>query len=343
MRRNLPTSGLTRSRDVPESVHATRTRGHLATWGVGLAIMACALASLGFYGSDRLVRSTLALSKAERGMGRIRSARDRLAWLETIGLGRAEVRLELGRCELDLDAPDQALLAWERIPRSSPVWGEAAVARGRLLARSMGRFRAAETVFRDAAQAGGRAAIESRWSLAELLTWQGRIEEARGVLEAIWRTGQIVDRRAALRESWRLESMVVAPDEFSRFLDHADPNDDRVWLSHAWAERLKGEYVRAHDWLVRCQAKSKPDQAIWLAWLDWAVAAGSPQEAAWAIGKIHPDAISGARAVHLSAWLARARGDDKAEREHQLRRASLVPGDVGILDRLAVISTGASA
>lgn len=346
MTRNQPSSELTRSPDHPEPIREPRGLGRPAVWGLGLAMVVCVVTALTFYVVERLVRTGLDFAAAERRMGRVQSARDRLARLDSLGLGRPEVRLALGQCEAELAAPERALEVWERIPRGGAVWGEAAVARGWLLARSKGRFRAAEELFRDAASAGGRAATSARWALAELLTWQGRIDEVRGLLAEIWRTGRTVDRRAALRESWRLDSLVVAPDEFAPALDQAmrtAPDDDRVWLCRAWAERAGGQYDRAREWLKLCLEKDPTDQAVGLAWLEWAVAADSPQEAVGALAKLSPDALSAERAQRVAAWLARCRGDHEAEREGLLRLVEIVPGDVGVLDRLAVLSGGSAA
>ena len=318
----------------------------MAQWGLGLALGAGVVTALALYVADQIARAGLAGAAAERRMGRVREARDRLAWLDSHGLGRPEAELALGQCESELGAPDRALEAWERIPRGAAVWGQAAVERGWLLARSRGRFRAAEDAFRDAAKNGGQAATSARWALAVLLTWQGRIDETRDVLAAIWRTGRTADRRAALRESWRLDSVVVAPEEFVPYLDQAErtaPDDDRAWLARAWAERSRGRYDRARDWLGRCLEKSPADRAVALAWLDWAMAADSPRDAILALERLGAGAVSPDRSLRVSAWLARSRGDADGERVNLEQLLELVPGDVAVLDRLAFLARGPAA
>lgn len=346
MTRNRPASGLANSPDDPEPAAEPRALGRPVFWALGLALGVCVTAAIGLFAAERLVQIGLAQAAADRRAGRVPAARDRLERLVSLGLGRPQVALALGRCQAELGAPDRALEAWGRIPMGAAVWGEAAVARGRLLARSMGRFRDAETAFRDAAKTGEPAAAAARWALAELLTWQGRIDETRSLLQEIERTGRIADRRAALRESWRLDSVVVAPEEFEPFLDRADhvaPDDDRVWLGRAFALRARGRFANARQWLERLRNRGPADPVVERARLDWAVAADAPGEAVGALQALGPRSLTAERALGLAAWLARARGDREAERTILVHLLEIAPGDVASLDRLAALAAGSTA
>ncbi len=79
---------------------------------------------------------------------------------------------------------------------------------------------------------------------AELLLWEGRLDEMRRLLREIWRAGSPDDQAAALREHWRLDSVIIAAEEVGPVLDQAGltaPDDPCVWL----ALRVPGDAIRA--------------------------------------------------------------------------------------------------
>ena len=90
-------------------------------------------------------------------------------------------------------------------------------------------------------------AMPARWALAELLLWEGRLDEMRRLLSEIEQAGPPIDRIAALREHWRLDSVIVAREEVGPVLDHAErnaPDDPYVWLARATSPPSTGSTKR---------------------------------------------------------------------------------------------------
>ena len=56
------------------------------------------------------------------------------------------------------------------------------------------------------------------------------------------------------------------------------PDDDRVWLGLADLATRTGRFDEAGDWLARCERARPEDRAVWRARLNWALAAGRPDE-----------------------------------------------------------------
>src|SRR5262249_45370071 len=133
------------------------------------------------------VREGLAKAKRQIQAEDHASARARLARLSQWWPRHDEVEYLLGMCEAELGRADAALAAWSRVPRRSPLAAARAHAQGRILVRSLGRLRDAELLYRQAARGTGASALEARWSLAELLLWEGRLDEMRRLLQEIAR------------------------------------------------------------------------------------------------------------------------------------------------------------
>ena len=289
----------------------------------------------------RQVRDGLTWAKQRIEAKQYAPARERLVRLSAWWPRHGEVEYLLGVCEAKLGRPYDALAAWARVPKGSPTATTAAFAQGLMMLQSLGRLHDAELWFRAAARGHGAPAMESRWALAELLLWEGRLDEMRRLLREIGRVGQNRDRTAALRELWRLDSVIVAAEEVQPVLDRAartSPDDDRVWLARAYLASQYGRHTEARRWLDQCLLKRPDDPVVRRAVLQWAVAAGEPQEARRALAKIPADRLTMPELWSLRAWLAVQRHEPAAERSALVQLIAVEPGNTQALDRLAALA-----
>jgi len=271
------------------------------------------------------------------------AARDRLARLSTWWPRQGKVEYLLGVCEASLERPEAALAAWSRVPMGSAAFALAALAKGRTL-RSLGRLTEAESAFGMAALDPGNAGLQARWSIAQLLLWEGRLDEYRRLLEEIVRIAAPGEQAVALRERWRLDTVIVAAQEVQPVLDRAAvaaPDDDRAWLARAYLASRYGRYAEAREWLDRCLVRRPDDPVVWHAVLQWALDAGEPQEVVRALAKVRADCSTAAERCSLRAWLAAHRHDPGAERAALAQLIEIEPGNSAALDRLAALSVQA--
>jgi tetratricopeptide (TPR) repeat protein len=293
------------------------------------------------------VRAGLSWARQRMAEGRCASARDRLAWLAAWWPGDDEVTYLFGGCEAKLGRPEAAIAAWGSVPPGSPRAAAARLAEGRLLVRPLGRLGAAERAFRSAARGEGAPAMQARWAMAELLLWEGRLDELRPLLREIWRLGSPTDRAVALREHWRLDSVIVAAEEVSPVLDQAErtaPDDAYVRLARVHLATQYGRYDAARDLLDRCvvwQADPLVARIMPRAHLRWAMAAGLPEEARRALDGIPADQLDSEEHWSIRAWFAARRGDPDAERDALEHLVAIEPGDTRSLDRLAELAVRA--
>ena len=317
-------------------------------WATGLAI---GLAAAGLLWASWLVvgswrvREGLAWARRRMAEGHYASARDRLAELARWWPRDDAVTYLRGACEAKLDRPDAALAALGSVRPGSPQAGPARLAEGRLLARSFGRLGDAERAFRAAIPGGSPAAMPARWGLAELLLWEGRLDEMRRLLREIGRLGSATDRAAALREHWRLDSVVVAAEEVRPLLDLAGrnaPDDPHAELARAYLATQYGSSEDLPEWLERFDARSIEDPAIAeifaRARLRLAMAAGRTDEARRALRGIPSVHFEPAETWSIRAWFAARREDPEAERDALEHVVAIEPGDTRALDRLAELA-----
>jgi tetratricopeptide (TPR) repeat protein len=287
------------------------------------------------------VRAGVAWAREQMQREQYGPARDRLAGLSAGWPRRGEVEYLLGVCESKLGRTDAALDAWAHVPPRSPIAASAALARGRALMMSKGRFIEAEAALRSAARGTTARAAEARWALATLLLWEGRLDEVRALLEAIWRTGREIDRIAALRQLWRLDSVIVAVEEVQPALDHAArgaTEDHRVWLARAYLASRYGRSTEAREWLDAILRKNPEDPVAWRADLDWALASEDADEALRALTKLSAHQIRLSEQLSLRAWFAARRNDPTAERAALERLLIADPANTPALDRLASLA-----
>ncbi len=288
------------------------------------------------------VRNGLSWARRQMEAGQYEPARDRLARLRALWPRHDEVAYLLGVCESALGRPLEAVSAWERVPPGSTLFGSRAIAEGRTLVRSLGRLKDAELLYRDAASRGpGSKALEARWALAELLLWQGRLDEVRRLLREIERVGTLRDRTAALREHWRLDSVIVADEEVRPVLDQAARTargDDRVWLLLRLLATQYGRYAEARRCLDSCNPDASLTPILNRARLRWALAAGETEEAWRVLRWIPTENIDASEPHSLRAWFAARRNDPEAERSALEQLIAVEPGNTQAFDRLSALA-----
>ncbi len=151
-----------------------------------------------------------------------------------------------------------------------------------------GQFADAERLLTAALDDPRIDGFELRRYLAPLYWQEGRVEEARRLIQANWellnRSGRGGSEQAI--ELVRLHvalSVGASSAETTRsFLDRAaklDPEDDRIWLGKANLAIRQGAFDEAARWLEACLRSRAEDVPVWRARLDWAVAAGRVAEA----------------------------------------------------------------
>ena len=163
----------------------------------------------------------------------------------------------------------------------------------------------------------------------------------RGLLREIGRARSLRDRIDALREHWRLDSVIVAAEEVQPFLDQAArtaPDDERVWLARAQLATRYGRYAEAREWLDRCQTHHPHDPLLPKARLQWALAAGEPEEARHALAQVPAESVDAAERWSLLAWFAARDHDVPAERSALENLIGIEPGYTSALDRLATLA-----
>jgi enediyne biosynthesis protein E4 len=309
--------------------------------GIWLAIaLGVALLGVGGYRALELRRLRAELAEAERDMttGHVGSAWHRLRALAARWPDQGEVQYRLGVCERARGRFDAALAAWARVPPGSPFAARAAALRGEELINS-GRYAAAEAVLSAALPRAGDERYDIERALARLYRFEGRVADVRHLLRASWPRSP--DPAGVLKEIWLLDYSPMPVEAWGVALDHADADDDRVWLGRAGQATQTGRFDEAARWLDACLRRRPDDPAIWRARLDLAVASDDPAGAWRALPHLPADALSPAEGLALRAWLVARRGDREAERRALVRLVERDPGNSAALERLAALAVEA--
>ena len=105
----------------------------------------------------------------------------------------------------------------------------------RILIEDLGRYAEAEEILTAILSHAGRKApdgpIPARYTLIQLLYWEGRLGEMRRILQEGWTASP--DRAGDLRDLWMLDIAVLMIEKIRTTVDRAAakaPDDDRVWL-----------------------------------------------------------------------------------------------------------------
>ena len=178
------------------------------------------------------------------------------------------------------------MAAWGRVPDQAPEALIAALSRGRA-AMGAGRYGLAETCLDRALRMGGDRANVARPLLAHLHWITGRHDEYRSFLRR--ELDHARDPVETLRLLWALDHEPHPIEGVRRELDNAArmaPDDDRVRLALADLAIRSGKFAEAGDLLKRCERAQPGDAAVWRARLEWAQAAGEPDEVVCAARQI---------------------------------------------------------
>ncbi len=262
---------------------------------------------------ERRCRSEVEQAAREIEAGRLSRARQRLVEVTRRRPGLAEAVYHLGRCEEALNHPEAALAAWSSIPAKSPMFAKAAIERAWLLIQS-GRLGPAEEVLAmvDRAAAAGDDARRARDAREYLLRLEGRAQEARGSIVALWRGAP--DPSLVLQRLYILDDAAFPLEHVKKMLDGGDPQDDRVWLGRANLSTWQGRFDEAARWLDACERLRPDDQPVWLSRLALAMAASDPAAACRAVEHLEASWFLKFEVLRLRVWFAGFLGDDEAER-----------------------------
>ncbi|MFI5454445.1 MAG: FG-GAP-like repeat-containing protein [Isosphaerales bacterium] len=293
----------------------------------------------------RRFRRELAEARQEMAAGLLSLARKRLSRLAEERPDQAEVAYQLGRCEAARGKTDAALKLWARIPPGSRWAAPAAVEFAQAAIPSL-RLAEAERVLRSALRSASPELPALRHLLLILLGQEGRIAEARGLIESLSRdtailpANDLADRLVMLREHVGLDLESFPLEWNLRQLEEGTQtagDDDRPILALARAHLAthSGEFERARAELESCLERRPGDPALWKSWLDWAVAAGRPGPAREALDHLPDDLLDDAEVLDLRAWFARQRHDARAERAALEQLVEREPGRIPALTRLA--------
>ncbi len=259
-----------------------------------------------------------------------------------------EVAYLLGLCEQKLDRPRAALEVWGRIPIGSRFRAPAILGRASILVDG-GRFADAEDLIDQALRDPEIIGFDLRRFLTPLLWHEGRVEEARRLVETNWdeleRAGDGGSSQGI--ELIRLHLLMTlgksAPERIEDFLERAGglaPEDDRVWLGKAHLAIRKGRFDEAARWLEACLDRRPRDVAVWRARLNLAVATARVEEAQDCASHLPADPYRPGEVYRLAAWFAGRRGETRAERRALEQLIAVDPEEGFAFERLAVLLEG---
>ena len=284
-------------------------------------------------------RAELSLAREAMNAGRYGSARERLSRLAEHWTNHGEVLLLLGRCELQRGRREEALAAWAKVRPSMPAFAEAA----RLRASSfiqMGRYALAEDLLLQAmAEGGATGPYELERELNQLYRLEGRIDDRRRILRMSWCRSD--DAVGVLRDLWMLDHSAIPVEVWSFALDHADNDDDRVWLGRAHHAIKTGNFRVAARWLESCLKRRPDDPAVWRGRLELALATDDVAGFWAASAHLPADRFDATAVQELRVWLTARQGRTAVERLELEALVRDAPGNTEALERLAVLATEA--
>jgi tetratricopeptide (TPR) repeat protein len=337
--------------EMPQTTVAARPRvsrgKQLWRWLLPLAVLAVGLAGAGWRWWDvSRYRAALAEAKADIRAGRhataARKLNDLLAWKTDCD----EAFYLLGTCEKAKGRFDAAQEAWLRMPPGSPFATQAILGRIELEVER-GRFAGAERLVDNALQDPRLEGSDLPILLGPVYCHQGRLEEAKRLVEARWihlrDQGEGASEKAInlVRLYIELDRQPIPLELTRSVVDEAnrrDPKDDRVWLGKAQLAIRTQAYDEAARWLDDCSKRRPNDVAVWRARLDWALATNRVETVRESLKHLPAETAAPAQVPRLAAWLAACRGDAAAERRALERVVDIDPADVPARDRLIALA-----
>jgi tetratricopeptide (TPR) repeat protein len=312
-----------------------RRRLLLLVTGGGVALLAWFIVQAV---EDRHFRAELRQAQVELAGRRAALAKVRLNRLAKRWPGRGDVEYWLGATELVEGNTNAALAAWSRVPVQAPEARAAALALGRLALEQF-RYGMAEDGLKRAIPGGGDISDEARRLLGRLYWVLGRHDEyRRSLYREIERENDPTENLLTL---WSIDFTAYPFEGMRQALEKAKqvaPDDDRVWLALADLSTRNGHFDEAGDWLTRCERARPDDLLVWEARLEWAEAAGRPDELVRAASHLPASRFTQPRLLKLNAWLAARCGDQAAERKALEALLDLEPANAVAVDRLAVLA-----
>jgi enediyne biosynthesis protein E4 len=252
----------------------------------------------------------------------------------------------LGACEKMRGRPQAAALAWAKVPPSSTFWPRSTV--GRMsLEIDRGRLAAAEQLIKNLNRDSPSEESDPSILLGSIYCYQGRVEEAKRLIETRWdhlnEAGEGAAEKAInlLRLYTEIQSRAMPVEVVRDFLDHAalgSPDDDRIWLGRANLAVRAGSYDEAARWLDACLRSRPDDVAVWRAWLDRGLAANDVEAVKRALTHLPASGSTSAEVHRLAAWFAARRGDVEVEVRALERLVDTDPSDFQGWDRLAELA-----
>jgi enediyne biosynthesis protein E4 len=303
------------------------------------------------YGGWRLAktwryRATLTEIREEIQAGRHGVAARNLAKVLESEPASDEAAYLLGLCEKARGRTDAADEAWVRVPPSSRFAPPAITGRA-VIQVDQGRLADAERLLTRALGDSRIDGFELRRFLTPLYWQEGRVAEARRLVEANW---QALDRsgRGGSDQAIELVRLHIAmgvgtasAESVRAFLDRADrlnPGDERIGLGRANLDLRQGAFAEAARRIEACLRHRPDDVAVWRARLEWAMATGQAALAREALDHL-PAAEWNQAALHrLAAWFAARRGDVASERRALEKLIETDPADGPAFDRLAELA-----
>jgi tetratricopeptide (TPR) repeat protein len=281
------------------------------------------------------------LDRALREMdaGRYDQAIGRLEQLAARWPGRPEVEYSLGACAASLGRVDEALTAWARVPRGSPLATRAALGRARM-ALDHGRLAVAEESLTPLLKEPGEVGEQAARLADQVDLFSGRPRAIGRRIEQRWQMAH--DRAGLLRLHWQLDIgpyPVAAVREALDRMAREAPEDDRVWLGQAHLATVTGRYDEADKMLKRCEARRSDDPDVLQARMAWAVGTGRLDDALRVASHLPASCLNPAEAASVNYRLAALRGDATAERAALERWVELAPGDPSAWERLAELAS----
>jgi enediyne biosynthesis protein E4 len=318
-------------------------------WGLPLALVA--IAGGLFYGGWRLWRGWRYRSALTEIRGQIQAGRHGVAARNLAGIlawepGSDETAYLLGVCENSLGRTQAASEVWARVPAGSR-FGVLAVLGRAALQVDGGRFADAEHLINQTLRDSRINGFDLRRFLAPLFWHEGRLEEARRMVETNWdvlnRAGRGGSDQAieVVRLHIVLSLGMSSIEALNTFLERAArlaPEDDRVWLGKANLAIRQGAFDEASRWIDSCLRRRAEDPPVWRARLEWAVATGRVAEAREASAHLPAEESTPAEVDKLRAWAAARRGDAQLERRALELLIASDPADGAALERLAELA-----
>jgi tetratricopeptide (TPR) repeat protein len=292
------------------------------------------------------LRDRVALARVldDMQVGRHGAAAHQLTVLLTRRPDWDEAAYLLGVCEKARGRLDPAAAAWARVRPGSAFITRAVLGRADLLAQ-LGRQSDAEQLVLQALAEPGSDGSSLRWFLVPLYWQQGRVDEARRLLESTWdhldrSVDSYLDQTMKLVQDYlRLDREEESAPGFRRSVveqaGRLAPEDDRIWLARGSMAIDRGAFDEAAQWLAACLRKRPEDVPAWKAYLRWAMGTDRFAEVRKALERLPATDSTPAQVDRLAAWLAAHRGDAAAERRALERVVADAPADFAAWDRLA--------